>query len=103
MDSESYLEVRDAATTVARGRTLCGCGGLTTDPLLAWGTRVGAEEQGLIPACWRGLVPNSLPLPAGQGRSLCLASGATGLPPAWRGPSKAPCWALQGGTVHGGG
>lgn len=76
MDSESYLEVRDAAVTLAHGRTLRGCGVLIPDSLLAWGTqRAGAEEQSLIPAWWRGLVPNSLPPHAGQGRSFAWPRG----------------------------
>lgn len=54
MDSESYLEVRDAAVAVVCGKTLRGLGVLTASPLLAWGScHVGTVEQSLIPVWQR--------------------------------------------------
>lgn len=86
MDSESYLEVRDAAITMVRGRTLRGLG----DLLLVWGAwRAGTEERSLIPAWQRGLVPNSLRPHAGQGKSCAWPQGPLASPLHGGGPSEA--------------
>ena len=105
MDSESYLEVRDAAVTVVRGRTLRGLGVLTADLLLAWGTRrAGTEEQSPGPCVAEGAGPKILAPIGWRREELCLAlGGLLASPVRGEGPSEARCWGLQGGTVHGGG